>query len=67
MIEKIETIARMRDNINPKLLIEVDGGVTEQNAYELTKAGTDILVAGNSIFNKKDIWLNRLNNVKDDP
>lgn len=55
MIEKIETIARMRDNVNPNILIEVDGGVSEQNAKKLTDAGTDILVAGNSIFLQKNI------------
>jgi ribulose-phosphate 3-epimerase len=55
MIEKIETLARMRDNVNPKILIEVDGGVNEKNAGLLAKAGTDILVAGNSIFKYKNI------------
>jgi ribulose-phosphate 3-epimerase len=55
MIEKIETIARMRDNVNPHILIEVDGGVNEQNAKKLADAGTDILVAGNSIFLQKNI------------
>jgi ribulose-phosphate 3-epimerase len=55
IFEKIETIARMRDNINPNILIEVDGGVSEQNAKKLADAGTDILVAGNSIFLQKNI------------
>jgi ribulose-phosphate 3-epimerase len=55
MIEKIETVSRMRDNINPKILIEVDGGVNEGNAKSLAKAGADILVAGNSIFGQQNI------------
>ena len=55
MIEKIETVSRMRDNINPKILIEVDGGVNEGNAKSLAKAGVDILVAGNSIFCQRNI------------
>ncbi len=55
MIEKIEIIACMRDNVNPHILIEVDGGVNEQNAKKLADAGTDILVAGNSIFLQKNI------------
>ena len=35
-------------------LIEVDGGVSEQNAHSLLTAGADILVAGNSIFKAND-------------
>ncbi len=39
---------------NVKTKIEIDGGVTEKNAPEIVKAGGDILVAGNTIFNAKD-------------
>ncbi|GAB3792789.1 ribulose-phosphate 3-epimerase [Spirosoma humi] len=35
-------------------LIEVDGGVSLANADALLRAGTDMLVAGNSIFGAKD-------------
>jgi len=35
-------------------LIEVDGGVTQENAAPLAAAGADILVAGNSIFGGGD-------------
>lgn len=55
MIEKIETISRIRDNINPKLLIEVDGGVSSDNARRLIEAGANVLVAGNSVFKSKNI------------
>ncbi len=55
MIQKIETIARIRDNINPKLLIEVDGGVSPANAKLLVDAGANVLVAGNSVFKSKNI------------
>ena len=34
--------------------IEVDGGVTVDNAAELIKAGARILVAGSAIFGKPD-------------
>ncbi|MDI6804441.1 MAG: ribulose-phosphate 3-epimerase [Bacteroidota bacterium] len=55
MIEKIETISRIRDNVNPKLLIEVDGGVSPDNARRLVEAGANVLVAGNSVFKSKNI------------
>ncbi|MBS1735988.1 MAG: ribulose-phosphate 3-epimerase [Bacteroidetes bacterium] len=35
-------------------LIEVDGGVSLQNASSLVKAGTDVLVAGNCVFSSDD-------------
>ncbi|MEK0422018.1 MAG: hypothetical protein RLZZ161_1869 [Bacteroidota bacterium] len=35
---------------NAKTLIEVDGGVSEQNARGLAHAGADVLVAGNAVF-----------------
>ena len=37
-----------------KALIEVDGGVSEQNARRLVEAGADILVAGSFVFKAPD-------------
>ncbi len=36
------------------LVIELDGGVTEENAAEIVAAGADVLVAGSSVFKSKD-------------
>jgi len=35
-------------------LIELDGGVTTENAPKLVAAGVDVLVAGNSVFKSKN-------------
>ena len=35
-------------------LIEVDGGVTVENAPQIIEAGADILVAGNTVFKSKN-------------
>ena len=35
-------------------LIEVDGGVTLENAESIVKAGADALVAGSTVFKAKD-------------
>ncbi|MEK7198390.1 MAG: ribulose-phosphate 3-epimerase, partial [Bacteroidota bacterium] len=35
-------------------LIEIDGGVTLANAGVILKAGADVLVAGNTVFNSAD-------------
>jgi ribulose-phosphate 3-epimerase len=49
----IKKIASLKNMINERglaVLIEVDGGVTLENAAEIRKAGADILVAGSSVF-----------------
>lgn len=53
-IEKIKQLRRMIDERNLNLLIEVDGGVTLDNAASIIQAGADVLVAGSSVFNAKD-------------
>lgn len=35
-------------------LIEIDGGVTDQNAAKLVEAGADVLVAGSYVFKAQD-------------
>ena len=39
-------------NLNVK--IEIDGGVTLQNAPAIIEAGADVLVAGNTVFKSAD-------------
>ena len=39
---------------NPKLKIEVDGGVDSTNVSKLINAGANVLVAGNSVFSSSD-------------
>jgi len=40
----------MAAQVNPGLLIEVDGGIALHNAGLLLKAGANVLVAGNAVF-----------------
>ena len=51
---KVEQLASMSANVNPDLLIEVDGGVTSENAAELTQKGANMLVAGSFVFQSAD-------------
>ncbi len=52
--KKISKLRDMIEKLEIKPLIEVDGGVTIENAKEIKDAGTDILVAGSSVFSSKD-------------
>ena len=52
-----EKISRLKEMIlvkNSKAVIEVDGGVTDQNARKLVDAGADVLVAGSHVFKSTD-------------
>ncbi len=51
---KIEDLREMAEETNPDLLIEIDGGVSDQNAEKLIEAGADVLVAGSFVFNSEN-------------
>ncbi len=53
-LSKIRELRRLIDNWNLPVLIEVDGGVTMENAKDIIAAGADVLVAGNTVFKSKD-------------
>ena len=50
VIKKIKRLKELRDAINPNCLIEIDGGVTNNNIEMLRDAGVDICVAGSYVF-----------------
>ena len=52
--KKIHTLRSMASGRNDGLLIEIDGGVSNQNALKLIQAGADVLVAGNAVFSAAD-------------
>lgn len=53
-IDKIKQLRAMIEERSLDVLIEIDGGVTEENAKQIIDAGADVLVAGNTIFNSAD-------------
>lgn len=52
--DKIARLKKMITKRGLNCLIQVDGGVTIQNARALETAGADILVAGSAVFGAKD-------------
>ena len=56
-LDKIRELSKVREKNNPKLLIQVDGGVGVDNIKALSDAGVDEFVAGSSVF-KGDILKN---------
>lgn len=54
MLKKVERLKESILRKGSQTLIEIDGGVTLENAGALVKAGADVLVAGNTVFAAKD-------------
>lgn len=53
-LEKIRVLKTEIHRRNTSTLIEIDGGVTLDNAAEIIQAGGDVLVAGNTVFSSPD-------------
>jgi ribulose-phosphate 3-epimerase len=51
---KIKQLREMIDELSLHVKIEVDGGVTLENAKSIIDAGADVLVAGNTVFKSAD-------------
>lgn len=49
-LDRIRELRRMAEELNPDLLVEVDGGISSANAGALYEAGANVLVAGSSVF-----------------
>jgi ribulose-phosphate 3-epimerase len=53
--DKVIALKELIDETNSYTLIEIDGGVTKDNAEKLSRCGADILVAGSSVFRTPSI------------
>lgn len=51
---KVRQLRELIDASGSKALIEIDGGVTVDNARAIIDAGADVLVAGNTVFASRD-------------
>jgi ribulose-phosphate 3-epimerase len=53
-IQKIRDLKKMITERGLQVKIEIDGGVTLENAQAILHAGADVLVAGNTVFKSAD-------------
>ncbi|MFM7358188.1 MAG: ribulose-phosphate 3-epimerase [Sediminibacterium sp.] len=49
-LQKIRDLVKLKKETASNALIEIDGGVTLDNATSILEAGADVLVAGNTVF-----------------
>jgi ribulose-phosphate 3-epimerase len=54
MLEKIEELAKLREEKNYNFLIEVDGGVNVETSKACQDKGADLLVCGSFLFGASD-------------
>ncbi|OWZ84172.1 ribulose-phosphate 3-epimerase [Natranaerobius trueperi] len=52
-LDKIKELNKIRYENGLDFFIQVDGGITNSNAFDVVKAGADILVAGSSVFSSE--------------
>ena len=52
--KKVGQLKKMIQESGSQALIEIDGGVNQDNARQLIEAGADVLVAGNFVFSSKN-------------
>lgn len=55
-LDKIKRLHNMIRENDYGCLLEVDGGVTIENAQTLREAGANILVSGTAIYESMDVW-----------
>jgi ribulose-phosphate 3-epimerase len=53
-LPKIANLRKVLNDRKPSAELEVDGGITIDNAPDIVKAGANVLVAGNSVFKAKE-------------
>lgn len=53
-LDKVTSLVRWRTVNGASFLIEIDGGISEENASIVVASGCDVLVAGNAIFGMPD-------------
>ncbi len=54
VMEKLREARRAIDELGRDILLEIDGGVCEENVDEVKAAGADVLVAGSYVFGSAD-------------
>lgn len=62
-LEKIRALRRMIRDRGLSILVEIDGGVSEKTAEEISLAGADVFVAGSAVFGGKD-YKKRIDSLK---
>jgi ribulose-phosphate 3-epimerase len=64
VIERAKRLKVLIEKHNPDCLIEVDGGVNDQNVLALKEAGVNVVVAGSYVFGNKEGYKHAIDSLK---
>jgi ribulose-phosphate 3-epimerase len=64
-VDKVARLRRRLDELGLLAELEVDGGVTAENAPRVVEAGADVLVAGAAVFNEKESVSQAIGRIRD--
>jgi ribulose-phosphate 3-epimerase len=64
-VDKVARLRRRLDELGLLAELEVDGGVTAENAPRVVEAGADVLVAGAAVFNEKESVSQAMGRIRD--
>ena len=67
-LEKVRELVSLREAHKYEYVIEIDGGINENNITSAALAGCDVIVAGSAVFanERPDEWLSRMKgNIKE--
>lgn len=64
-LTKIEYLKKVITEKQYNIKIEVDGGINEENVAKVYKAGADIVVMGNAVYNQKNraLFIKNIKNI----
>jgi ribulose-phosphate 3-epimerase len=54
-LAKLRAARELIDRVKPAVLLEIDGGITADNAAAVREAGVDAMVSGSGIYGHKDL------------
>jgi ribulose-phosphate 3-epimerase len=55
MLDSIPRIRELRSQLHERVVVQVDGGITQENVRTVRDAGAEAFVAGNAIFGREDL------------
>ncbi len=64
VLERAKRLKALIEKHNPSCLIEVDGGVSDQNIEELKEAGVNVVVAGSYVFGNQAGYKQAIDSLK---
>ena len=64
VLQRAKRLKTLIEKYNPACLIEVDGGVNDQNIHELKEAGVNVVVAGSYVFGNKEGYKHGIDSLK---